>query len=228
MDCYDQLAPFYHLVHQDWSASVLRQGNQGYSVTASDVSTREIDRARQEAGKRGLDVGFSVCDVRQAHTHHGSGFDVVISCDNSLPHLLTDEELLIALKQMLACLAVGGGCIVTVRDYALEERGRNLVKPYGVRIEDGKRYLLFQVWDFEGEHYDLTFFFVEEDLASHEVKSHVMRTRYHAVSTDRLTELMREAGFAKPVASKVPSINPFLWAREPLRLRSSIHPAALT
>ena len=25
---YDGLAPFYHLIHQDWSASIERQGNQ--------------------------------------------------------------------------------------------------------------------------------------------------------------------------------------------------------
>lgn len=158
---YDQLAPFYHLVHQDWNASLVRQGCelgsliesgwpgrrkvldvtcgigtqaialalQGYSVTASDLSAREIERAREEVGKRGLDVALSVCDVRQAHAHHGAGFDVVISCDNSLPHLLTDDDLAMAFSQMLACLVVGGGCIVTVRDYAQEERGKNLVKP---------------------------------------------------------------------------------------------------
>lgn len=226
-DFYDQLTPFYHLIHQDWDASILRQGaqlsalveaewpgrrklldvscgigtqaialaRQGFSVTASDLSPKEIERARHEASKRGVDIDFSVCDMRQAHSHHGSGFDLVISCDNSLPHLLTDQELLIALKQMLACLSGGGGCIVTVRDYAREERGRNLVKPYGVRIENGKRYLLFQVWDFDGEHYDLTFFFVEEDLSSREVKTHTMHSRYYAISTERLGELMREAGF---------------------------------
>jgi SAM-dependent methyltransferase len=226
-DFYDQLAPLYHLVHQDWNASVLRQGSQlaaliesewpsgrklldvtcgigtqaiglalqGYDVTASDLSAAEIDRARLEAGARGRAVPFSVADVRQAHAHHGSGFDVVLSCDNSLPHLLTDDDLLLALEQMLACLAPGGGCIVTVRDYAQEECGANLVKPYGVRIEGGKRWLLFQVWDFEGEHYDLAFFFVEEDLSSHEVRSHVMRSRYYAIPIDRLMALMRRAGF---------------------------------
>ncbi len=224
---YDQLAAFYHLIHQDWNASVLGQGAQlgalieaewpgrskvldvtcgigtqaiglalqGYCVTASDLSAREIDRARAEAARRGLDVALSVCDVRQAHAHHGSGFDVAISCDNSLPHLLTDDDLALAFRQMLACLAVGGGCIVTVRDYAREERGTNLVKPHGVRIENGKRYLLFQVWDFDGDHYDLTFFVVEEDLSTGEVDTHKMRSRYYAVSTDRLCELMRDAGF---------------------------------
>ena len=50
---------------------------------------------------------------------------------------------------MTACLSAGGGCLITVRDYEREERGKNLVKPYGVRVENGKRYLLFQVWDFE-------------------------------------------------------------------------------
>lgn len=226
-DFYDQLTPFYHLIHQDWNASVHRQGEQlsalieaewpgrrrlldvscgigtqaialarkGFAVTASDLSEKEIDRARREAGKWGVDIAFSVCDMRQAHAHHGTGFDIVVSCDNSLPHLLTDQELLAALKEMLACLSGGGGCLITVRDYEREERGTNLVKPYGVRTENGKRFLLFQVWDFDGEHYDLTFYFVEEDLSTREVKTHAMRSRYYAISTSRLCALMREAGF---------------------------------
>lgn len=225
-DFYDQLAPFYHLIHQDWNASVHRQGEQlcalieaqwpgrrrvldvscgigtqaiglamqGYSVSGSDLSEKEVDRAKQEAISRGLSIALSVCDVRHAHAHHGSEFDVVVSCDNSLPHLLTDQDLLLALKQMAACLRAGGGCLITVRDYEREDRGRNLVKPYGVRVENGYRYLLFQVWDFEGEHYDLTFFFVVENLATQEVKTHAMRSRYYAVSTNKLCDLMREAG----------------------------------
>jgi SAM-dependent methyltransferase len=226
-DFYDQLAPFYHLVHQDWDTSVRRQGEdlsaliqtewpghrrvldvscgigtqaiglamQGYSLTASDLSAREVDRAKHEARRWGVDIEFSVGDMRQAHAHHGSGFDAVISCDNSLPHLLTDQDLLIALREMLACLSVGGGCVITVRDYESEERGKNLVKTYGARTQNGKRFLLFQVWDFEGEHYDLAFFIVEENLTTREVKTHAMRSRYYAISTSKLCDLMRKAGF---------------------------------
>jgi 2-polyprenyl-3-methyl-5-hydroxy-6-metoxy-1,4-benzoquinol methylase len=226
-DFYNQLAPFYHLMYEDWNASLVRQGEtfcaliesqwpgrrklldvtcgigtqaialalRGFDVTASDLSAREIERAALACLLRGVEIALSVCDVREAHAHHGSGFDVVLSCDNSLPHLLTDLDLLAALRQMLACVAPGGGCIVTVRDYAREERGRNLVKPYGVRIVDGKRYLPFQVWDFEGEHYELRLFIVEEDLSTHEVRTHAMRTRYYAISTERLCALMQQAGF---------------------------------
>jgi hypothetical protein len=58
------------------------------------------------------------------------------------------------------------------------------------------RYLVFQVWNFEGAHYDLTFLSVEEDPLSGEAKTHAMRSRYYAVSTGRLCELMRQAGFS--------------------------------
>jgi SAM-dependent methyltransferase len=227
-DFYDSLAPLYHLIFEDWDASMRKQGEQlssliktqwpqcksvldvscgigtqaialaqcGYKLTASDLSVKEIDRAKQEALKREVNIAFSVCDMQQAYTHHGSGFDVVISCDNSLPHLLSDEDLLLAFRQMHACASVGGGCLITVRDYEREEHGKNLVKPYGVRIENGKRYLLFQVLDFEGDYYDLSFFFIEENLSTHKVITHTMRSRYYAVSTNKLCELMRKAGFA--------------------------------
>src|ERR1051325_10943137 len=38
----------------------------GYQVVASDLSTQEIERARQEAAKRQLQIDFSVADMRQA------------------------------------------------------------------------------------------------------------------------------------------------------------------
>jgi SAM-dependent methyltransferase len=169
---------------------------QGYSVVASDLSNNAIERARKEAAARALDIAFSVCDMREARAHHGREFDVVISCDNSVAHLLTDADLLGALKEMRACLKIGGGCLITVRDYAIEERGVNLVKPFGARVENGKRYLVFQVWDFIDEHYDLSLFFIEEDPAADSAKAHVMRSRCYAIETSRLMELMQEAGFA--------------------------------
>ena len=98
---------------------------------------------------------------------------------------------------MLACLSPGGGCVISVRDYECEERGRGLVKPYGIRDTSDFRYLLFQVWDFEGECYDLTFYIIEENNSTREVRTRALRSRYYAVSTARLLDLMSEAGFEK-------------------------------
>jgi SAM-dependent methyltransferase len=227
---YDRMASLYHLIFQDWNASIERQAGQlgsiieerwgpgcrtvldvscgigtqalglamrGFLVTASDLSAGAISRAKAEAQCRALPIDFSVCDMRAVHEHYQRPFDVVISCDNSITHLLTDDDLLLALRQMYACTRPGGGCLLTVRDYDQEERGSGLVKPYGVREEGGKRYLIFQVWDFVGEVYDLSMYFVVDDRASEQLVTHVMRTKYHAVGTDHLLALMRRAGFTR-------------------------------
>lgn len=101
----------------------LALAEKGFKVTGSDLSGAEIERAKVEAVLRGLEIPFSVCDMRNAATHHPLPFDLVLSCDNSLPHLLSDADILTALRQMHACLKPGGGCLITVRDYDMEERG---------------------------------------------------------------------------------------------------------
>jgi SAM-dependent methyltransferase len=168
----------------------------GFQVTASDLSPQAIARAKKEAEARNLSIPFSVCDMRQAYRHHGGGFDVVSSCDNSIPHLLSDREILLALQEMYACLRPTGGCLLTIRAYDTEERGRGIVKPYGIREEGSKRYLIFQVWDFEGEQYALSMYFIEGDLQSGATQTQVMRSRYYAISPNHLLELMKQAGFA--------------------------------
>lgn len=167
----------------------------GFDVTASDVSSAAVARAKKEAQARHLSVRFSVCDMRAVHMHHGGNFDAVISVDNSIPHLLGDEDILAALGSMHACLRDGGGCVITTRPYDKEERGKGLIKPYGLREEDGRRYLIWQVWDFEDEQYVLTMYFIEDDLNSGAVKTYVMRSRYYAIHPNHLMKLMAQAGF---------------------------------
>jgi SAM-dependent methyltransferase len=226
---YDELAPFFHLVFPDWSASIARQAKEldsvireswgegvrevldatcgigtqalglaglGYTVSASDLAAEALERARREAASRGLNIDFRIADLRELHERHGREFDVVISCDNSVPHLLSDAEILTAFRQMRRCTRPGGGVIVSVRDYAAMEPVETRVVPYGVRHEGGIRYLIFQVWEYQGAIYDLHMYFVE-DRGGPEVTTRVMRSRYYAVSIDRLLELLEEAGFAR-------------------------------
>jgi SAM-dependent methyltransferase len=168
---------------------------KGYRVTASDLSPKEIERARQEAQQRQLDIPFAICDMRAVFRHYQTQFDLVISCDNSIPHLLEDAEILTALQQMYECTRAGGGCLLTIRNYDDEKRGRGIVKPYGMREEAGKRYFVFQVWDFEGEIYDLSMYLIEEEPHTNLATTHVMRSRYYAISLHHLSELMAEAGY---------------------------------
>jgi SAM-dependent methyltransferase len=168
----------------------------GYDVTASDLSTGEIDRAKEEAEKRKLNITFSVCDMQKAFEHHAAQFDVVISCDNSVPHLLTDDHILTAFKQFYECTRPGGGCIITVRDYEKEDLSVQQIKPYGIREKRGVRWLAWQVWDPHPPTYDVTMYMIE-DRGESDCQTHVMRSVYYAVGIPTLMRLMGEAGFTR-------------------------------
>lgn len=167
---------------------------RGYSVTASDVSPAAVARARREAEKRRLRIHFAVADMRQAREHHEGEFDVLISCDNSIPHLLSDAEILAAFESFYRCLRPGGGCLISVRDYDEEELSGTKMVPYGIRQAEGRRYLVFQVWEFEGAHYDLSMYIIE-DAGDERGVTHIFRTKYYAVSPLHLEELLRSVGF---------------------------------
>jgi SAM-dependent methyltransferase len=164
-----------------------------YQVTASDLSDAAVERARQEAQQQGITIPFSVADMRQAYHHHQAQFDVVISCDNAVPHLLTDEDLLQAFQQFYQCVRPGGGVLITVRDYEKEAR-HTQIKPEQVRVENGSRYILFQVWEFTGDIYEISMYVIKDDRRG-TCQTQVMRAHYYAIGTTRLLELLKEAGF---------------------------------
>ena len=166
----------------------------GYSVTASDISPRPVQRAKQEAAKRGLTIEFGIADLRTLSSSYRQPFDVVIACDNSIPHLLSDEEIRVAFGEMYRCTTPSGGVLISVRDYDSAESAGTKVVPYGLRTVGRRRFLVFQVWDFHGSIYDLSMYFVEDGGGS-ECAVHIMRSKFYAVPVARLVELMTEVGF---------------------------------
>ncbi|MHC4258275.1 MAG: class I SAM-dependent methyltransferase [Planctomycetota bacterium] len=170
----------------------------GYQVRASDLSQEGVERAKREATIRDLVISFSVADMRTAYVQHATQFDLVIACDNAVPHLLTDDDILMAFKQFYKCTRSGGGCIISVRDYEAEDMTGQKIKLYGSRNENNITYLIFQKWDCEGDFYNLSMYFIEDDGNTH-FKTHVMRSRYYAISTTKLIKLMTDAGFTDVV-----------------------------
>jgi len=168
----------------------------GYRVTGSDLSPEAVARAEREAAARGLTIDCSVADMREAHRHHAREFDVVISCDNSVPHLLSDADILLAFRQIYRCTRPGGGCILSVRDYQREDPSRQQVKPYGIREAQGARWLLWQVWDPEGSTYRVTLYLVE-DRGGQSCRTLAARASYYPIGIPRLRELLTEAGFER-------------------------------
>ena len=168
----------------------------GYRVTASDLSPSAVARAQREAALRALPVQFTVADMRHAYAHHQSEFDVVIACDNAIPHLLSDAEILVAFQQFYRCLAPGGLCLVSVRDYAALDMSTPLqFHPYAVRQEAEVRYVLFQVWELREPLYETTIYIVEHRADAPPVTIATKAT-YYAVPIPTLIRLMQQAGFS--------------------------------
>src|SRR5262250_1121621 len=93
----------------------------GHAVTASDLSPAAVERGRREATQRNLAIQFTVADMRRCAEVHGSGFDVVLSADNSIPHLLSDDAIREALGNFHQCIRPGGITILGLRDYLTQE-----------------------------------------------------------------------------------------------------------
>jgi len=224
---YDQLAEHYHLLFDDWSGAIERQGEalaaclsnhgvepgqrvldaaagigtqtlglaaRGYAMQASDISAGAIARLLREAEARRLPIAATVGDMRTlAHIADGS-VRAVIACDNSVPHLLDDAQILQAFRACLRVLEPQGMLVISVRDYAAIERHPMDVRPYGMRRVGDSRFVAVQAWEWDGDCYDLRMYLTEE-AASGVCRTRVLTSRYYAITVERLMALMDEAGF---------------------------------
>jgi len=167
----------------------------GYQVTASDFCAASVDRAKNEAIQRGLSIETAVADMRELYAHHNRTFDVVIACDNAIPHLLSDAEILVALKEFHRCTAPGGLCLISVRDYTnVELRGPAQLHPNGVHQVEKSRYVLLQVWNPLPPLHETIFYIIEHREGALPI-THTSRAICYAVPIYRLMRLMDEAGF---------------------------------
>jgi hypothetical protein len=101
-------------------------------ISASDIPldgigvAAAVERARAEAHHREIDAQFLSADVRSVADVVDRRFDAVLSCDNSLPHLLTDADLARALASVRRCLRDGGlflaGTVASGQDAARHAR----------------------------------------------------------------------------------------------------------
>jgi SAM-dependent methyltransferase len=169
---------------------------RGYQVTASDISTGAINRLRNELLSRDLRAVAFVDDLRTLERTLSESMAAVLACDNSIPHLLSDSDILQALQSCWRCLLPGGIAIFSIRDYAAIERKHPDVRPYGLQLMDGSRFLAVQVWEWDVDQYDLRLYLTTE-LPSGICETKLIRSRYYAVTIEKLQELMLQAGFVQ-------------------------------
>lgn len=169
----------------------------GYEVTASDISSIEIDHAQLEAVRHGVQIKFTVADMRQVWEIHKKQFDIVVACDNSIPHLLSNDEILAAFRQFHKCTKPQGGCIISVRDYAQFEvkDGQKMMYPRLVHLTDEGQIAIFDVWDISGDYYEITTYVVEDSGKPNASTQVIRGGKYYCVQILTLENLLLDAGF---------------------------------
>jgi glycine/sarcosine N-methyltransferase len=172
---------------------------RGHRVHGTDISERSLERARVEAARLGADVSFAAADFRDLATVT-STYDVVISCDNALPHLLEETELAGALRAMRSKLRPGGALIVSIRDYDKERPPPP--PPYVVTGPPRRLIVRMHDWDApDSPLYTVRFFFVTETDGGWELSHH--GARYRALPRSELESAAASAGF-KEIAWRAP------------------------
>jgi SAM-dependent methyltransferase len=168
----------------------------GFQVTGSDISPVAVQRAGDEAARRGIRLPCFIADVR-ALPVCSTTFDAVIACDNALPHLLSEDEIHQALQECLRCLRPNGRCVISMRDYEVPPSpGTVETRDYGDRTWAGRDCRLSQIWRWHGAFYDVAFELMTNDDAK-EVVARTPPTTYFAIRTDRVAMLMEQAGFTR-------------------------------
>ncbi len=183
---------------------------KGYKLTATDISQGEIEIATLEASKRKLNIDFRIADMRALQQVFHTKFDLVIACDNAIPHLLSDDEILQAFRQFYQVTSESGGCLISVRDYEAMERGGRKLYPRQVHDIPGGKVLIFDCWDFDGDFYDITMYIVQDRGEVTATTNIIRGGRYYCISISKLERLMKEAGFTSVITLKDRFYQPLL------------------
>ena len=168
---------------------------QGHQVHATDLSPVSIDCARQEANNFGVTMNFGVADYRELGLSVSDTFDVVLTCDNSIAHCLTGDDLSAALTSMKTRLKPRGLLLWSLRDYDAIIKDKPSFNSEHVHDRPDGRRVVFQVWDWadDSKSYRIHQFLIKETDGDYALKH--FETELRALQRDEALAAVRDAGY---------------------------------
>ena len=200
----------------------------GYRMTGTDLSRTSIARAKTEAGSRDIPITLAVAEVRRLPTQFDQRFKAVISCDNALPHLLNDEDLVAALVSTRRTLVDGGLFIASIRDYDTLRSEHSAGIPPTIMGVHGNRHGYAQAWRWsdDGSQVDISLFVLLETPGGWSASLH--ETTYRALLRAEMNAALVRAEFSQ-IRWLMPEVTgyyqPIVVARKgPIRLSLDAYP----
>jgi SAM-dependent methyltransferase len=188
---------------------------RGYHLVGTDLSSGMIEQARDNAAAAEVDARFEVVGFGElAETlilsripgeggRLGAGptappdlqFDALLCLGNSLPHLLTPDDLRAALTDFAACLHPGGLLLIQNRNFdAVLARRERWMAPQ-THQDDDTEWIFLRFYDFEHDGH-LTFNVVTlQRQGTSDWKHQVVSTRLWPQTQRELTQALAAADF---------------------------------
>jgi glycine/sarcosine N-methyltransferase len=221
-DFYDALAPMFDVM-TDWEARLAVEGpflksvlehagarrvldaacgsgghalwlaRQGYDVAGADVSPVMVALAQQKAAAAGLDIPFVVSELGDLQSD--SAYDAILCLGNSLPHLLTQADLVAALHGMVGVLRPGGALVLQNLNYDLrwQKQPRWFMAQGGVL--DGQEVLVWRFADYDVAAGRIAFHIALFRKAKPDWAVEVHTTPQRPLFRDDLLAALTQAGF---------------------------------
>lgn len=117
----------------------------GVDVLGIDISASMVEKAKKLSQMLGVPAKFEVLDFSAIKDKYREEFDLVLCLGNTLPHLLNEKDLLVALRNFYNALRDNGVLILQVLNYdKIMEMEERII---GIRETSEKIFVRF--YDFE-------------------------------------------------------------------------------
>jgi glycine/sarcosine N-methyltransferase len=168
---------------------------EGYEVVGADASPVMIALAQQKVAAAGLDGSFVVGDL--ANLQPSTSYDAVLCLGNSLPHLLTQGDLVAALRGMARVLRPGGALVLQNLNYDLRWRTQPRWFMAQGGILDGQEVLVWRFADYDLSAGRIAFHIAlfRKDAPNWKVEVHT--TPQRPLFQADLSAALAEAGFVE-------------------------------
>ncbi len=186
----------------------------GYAAAGVDASPVMVEMARRKAAEAGHDIPFAVADlgglsalaageVREdsvAGVLRLAPYDVVLCLGNSLPHLLTQADLVAALTGMGAMLKPGGLLVLQNLNYDLRwQKQPRWFAAQGGEL-DGQEVLVWRFADYDVPSGQISFHIAHFTRRESGWQVAVHTTPHRPLFQADLFAALAEAGFERPRA----------------------------
>jgi len=162
----------------------------GVQVTAADPSAEMLAMAAHHAQETAVEITWLQSAMQTPLPGLRENFQLVLCLGNSLPHLLTEEDLLQSLRNFHDLLQPGGHLVIQLLNFEkILQAGERIIS---INRAGAREFIRF--YDFTSPL--LTFNVLEIDWAAAPPRHHLQSTALSPHRADHLSRALHEAHFA--------------------------------